>query len=73
MQSSISIPFTTSAPGDFTLVHNLGMTPNTVIIELTSGGGIWFQSIRFDETNLYLVASDSGLTGEVTVFASCGC
>lgn len=72
MQASITIPFTTTAPGNFTLAHNLGMIPVTVIFEFTFGGTVWFQTPRFDETNLYLVASDTGITGDAIVYANCG-
>jgi hypothetical protein len=72
MNASATIPFTTTAPGDFTLPHNLGIVPSTVIVEYTSGGAIWFQSPRFDSENLYLVASGSRVTGFVIVYASCG-
>jgi hypothetical protein len=31
---------------------------------MTSGGAIWYQMpTKFDATNLYLVASDGGITG----------
>jgi len=73
MQANATIPFTTSAPGNFTLAHNLGMVPTTVIFEFTDGGTVWFQSTRYDDTNLYLVASDADVTGVVIVFADCGC
>lgn len=70
MASSVQIAFTTSAPGNFTLAHNLGVVPGSVIFELTSGGTVWFQSPRYDANNLYLVASDTGVTGFAIVFAS---
>lgn len=73
MQSSATIPFDTSAPGPFTLAHNLGLVPSTVIFEFTDGGTVWFQPQRYDDINLYLVASDTGITGVVIVFADCGC
>ncbi len=73
MQANATIPFNTSAPGNFTLAHNLGIVPSTIVIEYTSGGAIWFQPIRYDDTNLYLVASDAGVTGVIVVFADCGC
>jgi len=72
MFASITIPFDTAAPGDFTLAHNLGLIPKTVIVEYTSGGAIWFQTPRYDETNLYLIASDTGVTGIIIVYADCG-
>jgi len=70
MASVVQIPFTTTAPGNFTLPHNLGVVPGTVIFEFTSGGVVWFQTVRFDATNLYLVASDAGITGYAIVYAS---
>ena len=73
MQANATIPFDTTAPGDFTLAHNLGIVPSTVIFEFTDGGTVWFQPIRYDATNLYLVASDAGVTGVVIIFADCGC
>lgn len=72
MQATAVIPFNTTAPGPFTLPHNLGMLPVTVIFEFTDGGTVWFQPQRFDTTNLYLVSSDFGVTGVAIVFASCG-
>lgn len=72
MQASVTIPFDTTAPGNFTLAHNLGIVPSTVIFEFTDGGTVWFQTQRFDAENLYLVASDTGVTGVAIIFASCG-
>ena len=58
------------SPGNFTVAHGLTTTPSSVMIQMTSGGAIWFQSAtRYDATNLYLVASDSGITGYAEVFA----
>ncbi len=58
-----------SAPGNFTVVHGLGAKPQGAILEMTSGGTIWFQSpAKYDATNLYLVASDPGITGKVLVW-----
>jgi hypothetical protein len=65
------IPFTTIAPGPFTLPHNLGVLPGSVIFEFTSGGVVWFQTpTRYDSENLYLIASDAGVTGYAIVYAS---
>lgn len=69
--ASATIPFTTTAPGDFTLAHNLGYLPVTVIIEMNSAGTVWFQPQRYDLENLYLAASDAGVTGLVIIWASC--
>lgn len=63
-----SVVVDTTAPGNYTVAHGLVTTPSAVTFEMTSGGQIWFQSpTRYDGTNLYLVASDAGLTG----FAMC--
>jgi hypothetical protein len=71
--ANATIPFTTTAFGNFTLAHNLGIVPTTVIFEFTDGGSVWFQPLRYDATNLYLVASAPGVTGVVIVYASCDC
>lgn len=64
--SSVLAP---SEPGNFQVSHTLGKVPTGVILYMTSGGQVWFQSpIMFDSSNVYLVASDSGLTGFVQVF-----
>jgi hypothetical protein len=58
-----------SAPGNFTVAHMLGRVPVCAIIQMTSGGAIWFQApTSYDGTNLYLVASDAGVTGKVIVW-----
>jgi hypothetical protein len=63
------IPFTTPNAGDFTLAHGLGYVPSGVCQPLmTSAGDIWFQAVICDMTNLYLTASDAGLTGLVLVW-----
>lgn len=64
-----NINITTTTPGDFTIVHNLGIVPSSVTIQMTSGGQIWFQTLRYDSTNLYLVASDTGLTCIAQIWA----
>lgn len=71
MAAQVQVAFTTAAPGNFTLPHNLGVAPGSVIFELTSGGIVWFQKpTMYDATNLYLVASDAGVTGFAIIFAS---
>ena len=51
-------------PGTFAIPHLLGVTPSKAAIVMTSGGQIYFQSpTLYDETNLYLVSSDGGITG----------
>lgn len=58
-----------SAPGNFTVPHLLGRVPYCAIIQMTSGGAIWFQTpAGYDGTNLYLVASAGGITGKVIIW-----
>jgi hypothetical protein len=58
-----------SAPGNFTLQHFLGRTPVGAAIRMTSSGAIWFQTpTDMDATNLFLVASDAGVTAKVQVW-----
>jgi hypothetical protein len=55
--------------GNFTVAHGLAATPSAALVMMTSDGGIWFQSpTMFDGTNLYLTASDAGITGSVVCF-----
>jgi len=70
MLPQTQVAFTTAAPGNFTLPHNLGVIPGSVIFEFTSGGTVWFQTVKYDATNLYLVASDAGVSGFAIIFAS---
>jgi hypothetical protein len=58
------------APGNFSVAHGLGAVPFLAEINMTSGGEIWFQTTRFDQTNLLLVASDAGITGYADVWAA---
>ena len=58
-----------SSPGNCTVPHLLGRVPLCAIIQMTSGGSIWFQTpASYDGVNLYLVASDAGVTGRVIVW-----
>ena len=61
--------FTTSEAGNFQVAHNLGTIPASAFVEMTSGGAVWFQQMRYDAEYVYLTASDTGLTGYVLVFA----
>ncbi len=57
------------APGNFTVPHLLGRTPIAAHIRMTSPGAIWWQSpTDVDDLNLYLVASDAGVTAKVQVW-----
>lgn len=56
-------------PGNFTVPHLLGRTPIGALVLMTSSGAIWFQAAPlFDGTNLYLVASQGGITAKVQVW-----
>jgi hypothetical protein len=58
-----------SAAGNFTVPHLLGRVPYCAIVQMTSSGAIWFQTpTGYDGVNLYLTASDAGLTGRVIVW-----
>src|SRR5208282_203497 len=60
------IPVAPSAPGNFTVPHLLGRTPLGAHIRMTSPGAIHWQSpTDMDGVNLYLVASDAGVTAKV--------
>jgi len=64
-----AVSVASSAPGNCTVPHLLGRVPLCAIIQMTSGGAIWFQTpTSYDGTNLYLVASDAGVTGKVIVW-----
>lgn len=65
------IDFTATSPaagtGYFTVAHGLSGTPIIVGIKMTSLGIVAVQSPEADGTNLYLIASDAGITGKVMV------
>lgn len=52
--------------GNFTVPHGLPSAPKSVRILMTNAGGIW-QAAPPDATNVYLAASDTGVTANVTV------
>ena len=63
------IPVAPTAPGNFTVPHLLGRTPIGAHVRMTSPGAIWWQSpTDMDGVNLYLVASDAGVTAKVQVW-----
>ncbi|MBZ5561701.1 MAG: hypothetical protein LAP13_04710 [Acidobacteriia bacterium] len=71
--SPTEIGATPVAPGNFIVPHGLGAVPFGAIICMTSGGAVWFQtngdgSLKWDDTNLYLVASAAGVTARVLVW-----
>ena len=63
------IPVAPSGPGNFTVPHLLGRAPVGANVRMTSPGAIWWQSpTDMDNVNLYLVASDAGVTAKVQVW-----
>lgn len=62
------VDFTTGDDGNFTLQHYLGRAPVGVNLILTADGPVWFQSTRWDDTNLFLRAATAGLTGKAQVW-----
>jgi hypothetical protein len=63
------VTFTSSAPGPFTVAHELGYSPNGVSAPiLTNAGAVFFQTPPWDATKLYLVASAPGISGMVLVW-----
>jgi hypothetical protein len=64
-----AVSVASSTPGNCTVAHLLGRVPVCAFIQMTSGGAIWFQApTSYDGVNLYLVASDAGVTGKVIVW-----
>ena len=63
------IPMAPAVPGNFTVAHLLGRFPVGASIRMTSPGAIWWQApTDMDDLNLYLVASDAGVTAKVQVW-----
>jgi len=63
------IPVAPAAPGNFAVPHLLGRTPVGATVRMTSPGSIWWQQpVDMDNVNLYLVASDAGVTAKVQIW-----
>jgi len=60
----VKVALAPGSPGNFAVAHGLGKSPTLVMVRMKSGGAIWLQSPGYDATNLNLVASDGGITGE---------
>lgn len=70
VRSYKEIALAPGAAGNFQLAHGLGKTPVAMIIRMTSAGAIWEQSpTPYDATDIYLVASDAGITGVAEVWS----
>ena len=71
------IAFGPTTRGNFTVAHNLvamglGPIPSDVQVQITVGGdmgSVEFQALRYDAQNIYLVASEDGLSGYLEIFA----
>jgi hypothetical protein len=60
---------TSTAPGPFSVPHTLGAVPPLVEMLSTSDGYLFFQDPAWDDTNVYLDASDIGVTATLNVYA----
>lgn len=65
---SASLSVSNSDPGNFFVPHGLDTVPFLIEIIPTSAGTIWGQAGFADDTNIYLVASDGGVTATVLVY-----
>ena len=68
--ADVEVSLAPGAAGNFTVAHGLGTTPTLALIEMLSSGAIWFQNPPWDATNLYLVASDTGITAKAEVLTT---
>lgn len=67
---SQTVSVTSTAAGNQTFTHTLGVSPQFYEINMTSGGEFYWQATKFDSTHLYLVASDVGVTADVFISSS---
>ncbi len=65
---SVTLNVTSSAPGNFSVPHGLGTVPFLIEIIPTYSGAIWGQAGFADETNINLVASETGVTATILVY-----
>ena len=65
---TVELPLAPIDPGPFSVPHGLGHIPCVVLLQITSNGEIWFQPARYDGTNIYLEASDAGVTGYAEIW-----
>lgn len=76
----LSVIQTTSvAEGPYSVAHGLGSVPLAVVIQPTyntsaNGGQFWLytQSVAlgYDSTNVYLLASDIGISAQIVIFSN---
>lgn len=65
--ASSTLNITAPTAGPFVISHGLGVVPASVDIEMTSSGAIW-QTQTADTINLYLSASDLGISADIYVY-----
>jgi hypothetical protein len=65
-----TLALTPGAPGNFTVAHGLGKTPVAGIVQMTSGGSIYWQAVPWDATNVYLTATDAGITANLLLWTT---
>jgi hypothetical protein len=66
---TVSIPVTASQTGVISIPHGLGLIPDQVKVLATNAGALW-QPVAADATNVYVQASDVGVTGVITVISN---
>jgi hypothetical protein len=64
----LSVPATAN-PGPFQFAHGLSSAPNAIAIVMTSLGGIYLNPpTKFDATDVYLFATDGGVSCDLLVW-----
>lgn len=63
------IPVTASQTGVISVPHGLGVIPDQVKVLVTSAGALW-QPVAADGANVYIQASDVGISGIITVISN---
>lgn len=57
-----------TAPGNFSVAHGLGVEPEMIELLPTSASALWLQDPAFDGTNIYLTASAAGATATISAY-----
>lgn len=66
--SAKELHVTNSSSGNFTVAHGLGVVPKTAYIQMITNGSVYFQTTRYDATNVYLTASGVGQECYIQVY-----
>lgn len=68
----VKVALTPANADPFTQAHGLGVAPLAVTFEMTSDGAFWLQNpTKYDATNIYLVPSAGGITGNAVMVTPC--